>query len=132
MKTQSSKATEPQSRKGYHSLLVWAKAKDLVVDIYKVTENFPEEEVYGLTSQMRRASISIVLNIVEGQRRQSRKEFLRFLDIANGSLAELEACIEIAYSLRYIPRGTLSEIEIRRREIAYMLSAFIKAVKKTM
>jgi len=75
--------------KSYKDLVVWQKSMNLVVDIYKITENFPREEVFGLTSQMRRCAISIPSNIAEGRGRGTRKDFAQFLRIALGSADEL-------------------------------------------
>lgn len=123
------RGTEVQGKKGYHNLLVWQKARDLIILIYKVTEKFPKSELYGLTSQIRRAVISVALNIVEGDRRRSRKEFLRFLDMADASLVELEACLEIALDLGFLSKDDFDLVRSRRRELAVMLVAFIKAIK---
>ena len=125
---QRCKSAEVQ-KQGYHNLLIWQKAKELVLLVYKITDKFPKTEQYGLTSQTRRAVISVVLNIVEGDRRKSRKEFLRFLDICDGSLTELEACFELAFELNYVSRGDNSLLTDRRRELARMLFSFIKSVE---
>src|SRR3989304_4895952 len=88
--------------KSYRDLVVWRRAKEYTVQIYKATEEFPVHELYGLTSQMRRAAVSIPSNIAEGFRRKSRKEKLQFLGIAYGSGAELETQLDISFSLGYI------------------------------
>ena len=88
--------------KSYQDLIVWQKAMDLVTEIYRITKNFPKEEIYGLTNQMRRAAISIPSNIAEGHARKSRAEYIRFLSIAQGSRAELETQILIAVRLGYL------------------------------
>ncbi|MFA6183761.1 MAG: four helix bundle protein [Parcubacteria group bacterium] len=79
----------------YRDLIVWQKAMELVTEIYKLTDKFPKEEIYGIVSQMRRCAISIPSNIAEGRRRDGKKDFRRFLIIAYGSGAELETQIEI-------------------------------------
>jgi four helix bundle protein len=89
----------------YRNLIVWQKAMDLVLEIYQLTSRFPKSEIYGLTSQMRRCSISIPSNIAEGRRRSSRKDYRQFLVIAYGSGAELETQIEIAKKLSYTNDG---------------------------
>lgn len=121
-----------RSDKGYHKLLVWQKARELVIEIYRITDLLPKSELLGLSSQMRRAAISVLLNIVEGDCRKSRKEFLRFLDIADGSLTELEACLEIAIDLKYISENELEIVEQKRREVAIMLSAFMRSIQKSL
>jgi len=80
----------------YKELVVWKKAIELVASVYELTESFPKEEIYGLTSQMKRAAVSIPSNIAEGRFRGTRKDFIQFLRIAYGSGAELETQIEIA------------------------------------
>jgi four helix bundle protein len=90
------------SIKGHKDLDVWKKSVDLVVELYKITASFPKEEIYGLTSQMRRAAVSIPSNIAEGAGRRGNKEFVQFLHISLGSLAELETQIIIAGRLQFI------------------------------
>ncbi len=89
------------SIKSYRDLRVWQQGMDLVVAIYQLTEKFPAKEIYGLTSQMRRASVSIPSNIAEGHTRESSKEYLYHLSVAQASLAELETQTEIAFRLKY-------------------------------
>jgi len=83
-------------------LEVWKKSMDLVSNIYKITEPFPNKELYGLTNQIRRAAVSVPSNIAEGAARSSKKEFIQFLYIALGSLSELETQIIIANRLEYL------------------------------
>src|SRR5271165_4285467 len=85
----------------YRDLLVWQKAIELVTDIYRVTREFPKDELYGLTSQLRRASVSIPSNIAEGQGRLTRGEFRQFLGHAKGSICEVETQLIIAHNLGY-------------------------------
>jgi four helix bundle protein len=86
---------------GYKELIVWQKAMTLVQEVYRITNSFPKEEVFGLTSQIRRAAVSIPSNIAEGRSRRTRKDFGQFLAIAYGSAAELETQLLIAKSLNY-------------------------------
>ena len=88
--------------KNHKDLEVWKKSMDLVSNIYKITESFPNKELYGLTNQIRRAAVSIPSNIAEGAARNSKKEFIQFLYIALGSLSELETQIIIANRLEYL------------------------------
>ena len=90
------------SRK-HHDLIVWQEAINFVKEIYEVTTRFPQYELYGMMSQMRRSSVSVPSNITEGAGRLSRKEYLQFLATARGSLCELETQIIIAQQLGYIP-----------------------------
>lgn len=91
--------TEINTIHSYKDLIVWQKAMDLIVAIYKLTEEFPKSEIYGLTAQMRRSAISIPSNIAEGRRRGSRKDYRQFLIMAYGSGSELETQIEITKRL---------------------------------
>jgi four helix bundle protein len=88
----------------YQELIVWQKAIDLVVTVYEVTRLFSREEVFGLTSQLRRACVSVPSNIAEGQGRHSANEFARFLHIAQGLLQEVETQLLIAHRLRYLDK----------------------------
>lgn len=116
-------------QEGYHKLQIWQKAKELVKLIYIISNKFPESERHNLTSQIRRAAISIVLNIVEGHRRNTGKEFIRFLNIADGSLVEVEACLELSLDLGYMTETDFNRCESLRRELAAMLTSFIKSIK---
>lgn len=114
----------------YKELVVWQKAILLVTDIYKLTKTFPNEENYGLVSQMQRAAVSIPSNIAEGNDRNSKKEFVHFLYIARGSLAELETQIIIAERLEYINQNQSTEILNNCHEIGKMINGLlIKLVK---
>lgn len=111
----------------YKKLTVWQKAIDLATLIYKLTEQFPKSELYGLVNQMRRASVSIASNIAEGQQRNNLKEYIQFLSIANGSVAELETQIIIAKNLyKNIDFSDANKIII---EIQKMLTVLIKNLK---
>jgi len=88
--------------RNHKDLEVWKKSIDLVSNIYKITESFPNKELYGLTNQIRRAAVSVPSNIAEGAARNSKKEFIQFLYIALGSLSELETQIIIASRLEYL------------------------------
>jgi four helix bundle protein len=89
-------------KRKHHNLKAWQEAMQLVKDVYAVTTSFPKEESYGLTSQIRRAAVSIPSNIAEGAARTGTKEFLRFLSIARGSLSELETQIILAKELNFM------------------------------
>ena len=86
----------------FRDLIAWRKAKELAVNVYSITRGFPTDERYGLTSQIRRASVSVSANIAEGYARGTTSEFLRFLRIARGSIAEVDTLVEIATELRLI------------------------------
>ena len=95
---------------GFKSLDVWQLSKDLTVKIYAITENFPAKEQFGLTSQIRRSAISIISNIAEGSAKGSNADFARFISIAQGSIAELEAQLIIANEIKYLDNNLFNEI----------------------
>jgi four helix bundle protein len=105
----------------YRELLVWKKAVDLVIEVYRITRTFPKSETYGLSSQMQRASVSIPSNIAEGFGLKKTKAYLRHLSIASGSLAELETQLEISERLSYLLPEDKIVIE-QANEIGRMLS----------
>lgn len=107
--------------RSYKDLEVWKKSIDFVEDIYKVTGDFPKNEIYGLTSQMTRAAISIPSNIAEGSVRRSSAEFARFIGIARGSAAELETQLIIARRLNYISEPRQQEMNDKIEGISKML-----------
>ncbi|PIP74559.1 MAG: four helix bundle protein [Candidatus Levybacteria bacterium CG_4_9_14_3_um_filter_35_16] len=121
---------EQKDQKGYHKLLVWQRARELVLLVYQKTENFPKAEEFGLKGQLRRASVSVVLNTVEGYRKSSIKEYLHFLNIADGSLSELEAALEITLDLSFLTKEDYELLEAKRREVGYLLFRLIKSLKK--
>ena len=107
------------------NLDVWKMAMDLVTDIYKITDAFPSREAYALTDQLRRASISIPSNIAEGAARQTKKEFINFLHIAQGSLSELDTQLEIAKRLAYLRLEQLAVVDAQMIRIDKMLTGLI-------
>jgi four helix bundle protein len=110
----------------YKELIVWQRSIELVVAVYELTEQFPKEELYGLTSQMRRAAISIPSNIAEGRFRGTRKDFLQFLRIAYSSGAELETQLEIAKNLRRTRNYNYSKVDSLLLEVMKMLNTMIR------
>jgi four helix bundle protein len=113
----------------YRQLIAWQKAMQFVREIYRATRSFPSEEVYGITSQLRRAAVSIPSNIAEGQARYSRREFYRFLTLARGSLAEIEAQIEIAASLEYLTSADVRLLLAKAGELGRILNGLIASTK---
>jgi four helix bundle protein len=97
--------------KPHKKLVAWQRGMDLCMKVYEVTEAFPKQELYGLISQMRRATVSIPCNISEGAARRSSKESAQFYNIARGSLSELDTQVEIARRLGYMNENTSSELE---------------------
>lgn len=115
--------------KTYKELIVWQKAIEFVTVVYSVTKNFPKEEIYGLTNQIRRAAVSIPSNIAEGFGRNSKNEFKHFLQIAVGSLFELQTQLEIAKNLEFISNEEFDKVFSLTREIEAMLSSLIRKLK---
>jgi four helix bundle protein len=114
--------------KSYKDLIVYQKAYQLSLHIYRVTESFPKAEIYGLVSQMRRSAISIPANIAEGYRRGHRKEYIQFLRIAQGSCGELETFITMSKDLGFIKEKDFEELENAQDEISRLLQALISAL----
>lgn len=116
--------------KSYQDLEVWQKAMDLVVLCYEITKKFPKNEIYGLSSQLQRAAVSVPANIAEGRHRQSSKEFLQYLSIAYGSLAEVETHVQIAERLNYIDEGQINKTLTKTAEIGRMLNGLSRSIRK--
>lgn len=102
----------------YQELIGWKKSRDLVAEIYRHTQSFPKDEIYGLTSQLRRAAVSIPSNIAEGQGRLTRGEFKQFLGHARGSAFEVETQLLIAEDLGYLDRQSTQAYFVRFRKLA--------------
>lgn len=115
----------------FESLPIFQSAHDLVLGVYKLTRAFPQEERYGLVSQLRRSSASIAANIVEGNARGHKKEFLEFLYIAKGSLAETNYHLLLARDLGYIKEELYQEIKNKSEEVGKQLVGLIKYWKKS-
>ena len=113
----------------FRDLLIWQKAIKLSVSIYRLTQGFPREELYGLTSQIRRAAVSIPSNIAEGHGRMGTGEYRQFLGIARGSNFELQTQIEIARALQYGNPKLLDEAEGLSFEVGKMISGILNAIK---
>jgi four helix bundle protein len=113
--------------KHYKELLVWQKGMNLAKLVYKLTMRFPAEERYGLTSQMRRAAVSVPSNIAEGQARRSTNEFIQFLSVAEGSLAELETQVSLSVELGF---ATHADVEGSLREIDELQKMLVALKRK--
>ena len=107
----------------YKDLIVWQKAMDLAETVHRLSQSFPKEELYGLTSQLRRAAVSVPSNIAEGQARQSTAEFKNFLSISHGSLAEVETQLLLAIRFKYLTSQQAAAALSLREEISKMLSS---------
>lgn len=111
--------------KSFRDLIVWQKSMKLVTEIYQTTRSFPSEELYALTSQLRRSAISIPSNIAEGYGRRSTLDYKRFLKIAVGSIFELQTQIEIASNLKYLSSELFGHLSHAAKEIELMLLSLI-------
>ncbi|MGA8149221.1 MAG: four helix bundle protein [Gallionellaceae bacterium] len=114
--------------RSYRELVVWQKAVALVIDVYSITKGFPRDEIYGLTSQLRRSAVSIPSNVAEGQGRATKGEFIQFLCHARGSLFELETQIVIAKALGYIALEVEEQVTTRITEVARILNGLLTSL----
>jgi four helix bundle protein len=117
--------------RSYRDLIVWQKSMKLVTQIYLLTKELPKEELYGLTAQIRRSAVSIPSNIAEGYGRNSTKDYIRFLQIASGSLYELQTQLEICHNLAYVSEKIFNKVYDQSREIERMLSSLIGKIDKS-
>lgn len=115
--------------KDFRQLKVWEKAHHLALEVYKATATFPKEELYGLTSQLRRASVSIPTNIAEGCGRNTDADFARFLQIAMGSASETEYELILAYDLQFLPKNQFETLQSEAEEVKKMLASFLKTLR---
>lgn len=114
---------------GYRELVAWQRGVDLVERVYRLTAEWPREEIYGLTNQIRRAAVSVPANTAEGQGRSSRKEFAHHLSIAFGSLCEIETHLVIANRLAYIDTPTCDELIVQSTSVAKPLHGLIRSLQ---
>ena len=115
--------------KDFRQLKVWEKAHQLALDIYKASAIFPKEELYGLTSQIRRASMSIPTNIAEGCGRNTDPDFARFLQIAMGSASETEYQLILTHDLGFISREKYEKLQNDVEEVKRMLASLLKTIR---
>ena len=115
--------------KSFDDLIVWQKSMDLAANIHQVVSRFPKHETYALAHQLRRASVSVPSNIAEGQQRQSRREFLNFLTIARGSLAECQTQVLLAKRFAYIDEITGTDLLHLIADTGRLLNALIKSLQ---
>ncbi|MBU1888352.1 MAG: four helix bundle protein [Candidatus Omnitrophica bacterium] len=114
----------------FEKLDVYSKAIDYADKVYKISKNFPDSEIYGLTSQIRRAAVSISSNIAEGSGRFHRKEFIQYLRIARSSLYESVALMEISFRQSYVSKLNYNELIILSNELAKMINGLINSLDK--
>ena len=115
--------------KSFKDLIVWQKAHQFVLDVYNYTKLFPSDEIFGLTSQFRRAAVSITANIAEGFKRTGKKDKVRFYNISHSSLEECRYYLILARDLKY---GDNKEMENNLEEVSKMLDSYSRAIKKSM
>jgi len=115
--------------KTYRDLIVWQKSIDLVMLVYKATNQFPNEEVYNLISQIKRSAVSVPSNIAEGYGRNSSGDYVRFLQIASGSLYEFQTQLEISFRLDYLSQEKFNQLNELSIEIEKMLSSLISVIR---
>lgn len=116
----------------FRKLKIWERSIELSTDIYRITNQFPKSELYGITSQIRRAVVSISSNIAEGAGRQSQKEFVQFLNIAKGSCYELETQLLISKNLKFIKKEDFRNLEEKLVQIEKMIYALVKKLNKEL
>ena len=119
---------ETNNPRPHKKLKVWQKAIELVTEIYKTTERFPRKEDFGLSTQMRRAVVSVPSNIAEGLTRKTNKDKLHFLNMAQASLSEIDTQVEIAMNLGYLEKETYDSTQSRLVEVQMLLSGLSRSI----
>jgi four helix bundle protein len=117
--------------RSYRELLVWQKAKSLAVNVFRATESFPQSQLYGLTSQLRRAAVSVASNIAEGQGRLITGEFRHFLGQARGSLLEMETQLAIALDLDFLNRATFDALDKQSYQVLGLTDRLLNSLRQT-
>ena len=118
--------------KSFRDLIVWQKAHQLILASYKATKTYPKDELYGLTSQIRRAIVSVAANIVEGYKRNTDKQTLQFLNISDASFEEFKYLMLLSRDLDFITNCKYEEIFTNSEEVGRLLSGFQKSFKKRL
>ena len=116
--------------RAFRKIAAWQKADDLVVRIYELTESFPKSELFGLTSQIRRAAVSVAANIVEGSARATLRDYMHFLVMARSSLAEVEHYLHLSQRLSYIDGGKYQEMAQLHKEAAKVLYGLVQHIER--
>jgi four helix bundle protein len=114
---------------GFRDLLVWRQAMDLARDCYFLTKHFPREELYGITSQMRRAAVSVPANIAEGNGRKTRKDYVSFLRVAQGSLRELETYLILVVEIKLVQKEAVTALLTQLGSVARLLNRLIQSLE---
>jgi len=113
----------------YQKLIAWQRAMDVAVEVHRISKSFPREELFGLTSQMRRSAVSIASNIAEGQGRGRSKDFARFLKVANGSRQELETQVILAHAFGYLSEADRDNILSLAAEVGRLIAGLLKSLR---
>ncbi|MGB0154119.1 MAG: four helix bundle protein [Verrucomicrobiales bacterium] len=114
--------------KTFEDLIVWQKAHALVLDVYRLTKSFPKEEIFGLTSQLRRAVVSVTSNIVEGFNREGKADKLKFYNYADASLEETRYQLRLSHDLKY---GDTTRLQEQSKEVRRILSSYTSTIKNS-
>ncbi len=118
--------------RNYKNISAWKRSDELTIQIYQATRQFPSEEMYGLTSQLRRAAYSVPSNIAEGSGRETNADYLRFLSIARGSLAETEYFLHLSRQLGYLSEDDWNDLTTKVNQTFAALSGLMKAVRRSL
>lgn len=113
---------------GFEKLIVWKEAREFITKIYNLTDQFPKKEMFGLSSQIQRAGVSIAANIAEGTSRFSKKDFARYLQISYGSLMEVLSHAYVAFDRKYISINELKKIRENTKKLSYMITSLNKSL----
>lgn len=116
--------------RSFRDLIVWQRTRELAVEVYQLTSQFPRDELYGMTSQLRRASVSVMSNIAEGHGRGTRLQLMQFLSIARGSTFEVQSQLILAEDLGYVDRDSVCRAEGLAAEVGRMLYATLDSLRK--
>ena len=119
-----------RTNKPYHKLEAWHNADQFIKSVYRHTVSFPSDEKFGITSRLRRAAVSVALNIVEGNARGSRGDLVRFLMIARASATECSYLLELSYDLGYLNKEQYNEIEAKRNRTGFLIQKMISGLRK--
>ena len=111
------------------NLKVWKQSMELVLTVYKLTREFPKEELYGITNQIRRAAVSVPANIAEGKGRNHKKEYVQFLFLAKGSLYELITLIQLVQGLEYLNKAQSEDLQTQLSQLTAMLTGLIRTLQ---
>lgn len=122
---------EKRAVKTFRELVVWQKAHALTLDLYRITKAFPQDEKFGIVSQLRRSASSIATNIVEGHKRNGRKDFLHFLNLAEASLEETKYHLILSRDLAYLGESDFEKLNLKCEEVGRILCGFQKSLRSS-